>query len=121
MWKYAARSAVTTMIASIGGGLGGMSYAWYKTRRLAISDVINSILGALVSITAGCALFTTWESLIVGIIGGLLAVIWVPIFDKLHIDDPVGAVAVHGKHSYANRYQYFSLLSQSFTQLLKFL
>ena len=51
LWKYAARTAVTTLQASIGGGLMGMSISWYKNRQLEIADVINSVLGALVSIT----------------------------------------------------------------------
>ncbi|KAK7070343.1 Ammonium transmembrane transporter activity protein [Halocaridina rubra] len=96
MWKYAARTAVTTLLASIGGGLAGMAYSWYKNRRLSVGDVVNSVLGALVSITAGCALFTTWESLLVGTVGGILAVLSMPLVDSFHIDDPVGAVAVHG-------------------------
>nr|XP_045581663.1 putative ammonium transporter 3 isoform X1 [Procambarus clarkii] len=95
-WKYAARTAVVTIQSSIGGGLAGMSLSWYKNRRLEIGDVVNSILGALVSITAGCALFTTWEALFVGIVGGVIAVMAMPLFDKLHIDDPVGATSVHG-------------------------
>nr|XP_053627950.1 putative ammonium transporter 3 [Cherax quadricarinatus] len=95
-WKYAARTAVVTIQSSIGGGLAGMSLTWYKNHRLEVADVVNSILGALVSITAGCALFTTWEALFVGIVGGLTAVLAMPFFDKLHIDDPVGATSVHG-------------------------
>ncbi|XP_042871426.1 putative ammonium transporter 3 [Penaeus japonicus] len=95
-WKYAARTAVTTLQASIGGGLAGMSLSWYKNHRLEIGDVVNSVLGALVSITAGCALFTTWEALFIGIVGGLISVLAMPLFDKLHIDDPVGATSVHG-------------------------
>ncbi|XP_066968319.1 putative ammonium transporter 3 [Macrobrachium rosenbergii] len=95
-WKYAARTAVTTLQSSIGGGLAGMSLSWYKNHRLEIGDVVNSVLGALVSVTAGCALYTTWEALFVGIVGGMIAVLAMPIFDKLHIDDPVGATSVHG-------------------------
>ena len=45
------------------------------------------------SFPAGCALFKTWE----GFIGGLAAVMSVPFFNKIKIDDPVGAIAVHGK------------------------
>ncbi|XP_068244370.1 putative ammonium transporter 3 isoform X2 [Palaemon carinicauda] len=95
-WKYAARTAVTTLQASIGGGLAGMSISWYKNHRLEIGDVVNSVLGALVSVTAGCALFTSWEALFVGLVGGTIAVMAMPLFDKLHIDDPVGATSVHG-------------------------
>ncbi|XP_050725760.1 putative ammonium transporter 3 [Eriocheir sinensis] len=96
LWKYAARTAVCTLQSSIGGGLAGMSLSWYKNHRLEVGDVVNSVLGALVSITAGCALFTTWEALFIGVVGGLIAVLGMPLFDKLHIDDPVGAASVHG-------------------------
>ncbi|XP_071537950.1 putative ammonium transporter 2 isoform X2 [Panulirus ornatus] len=96
LWKYAARTAVITLQSSIGGGLAGMSLSWYKNHRLEIADVVNSVLGALVSITAGCALFTSWEALFIGIVGGLIAVLAMPVFDKFHIDDPVGATSVHG-------------------------
>ncbi|XP_047740725.1 putative ammonium transporter 3 [Hyalella azteca] len=95
-WKYAARTAVTTIQASIGGGLMGMSISWFKNRQLEIGDVVNSILGALVSITAGCALFTTFEALLVGMVGGAIAVLTMPLVDKIHVDDPVGATSVHG-------------------------
>ncbi|XP_066969358.1 putative ammonium transporter 3 [Macrobrachium rosenbergii] len=96
LWKYAARTAVITLMSSIGAGLAGMSISWYKNHRLEIGDVVNSVLGGLVSITAGCALFTTWEALAVGTIGGIISVLAMPMFDKLHIDDPVGATSVHG-------------------------
>ncbi|XP_076041970.1 putative ammonium transporter 3 [Oratosquilla oratoria] len=95
-WKYAARTAVTTLQASIGGGLAGMSISWFNNHRLEVGDVVNSVLGALVSVTAGCSLFTTWEALIVGTVGGTIAVLSMPVFDKFHIDDPVGATSVHG-------------------------
>ena len=45
---------------------------------------------------AGCALYRTWEAVVVGTVGGMLAVITMPLVDRLGIDDPVGAVAVHG-------------------------
>ena len=45
---------------------------------------------------AGCALYRTWEAVVVGMIGGMLAVITMPLVDRLKIDDPVGAVSVHG-------------------------
>ncbi|XP_068244065.1 putative ammonium transporter 3 isoform X2 [Palaemon carinicauda] len=96
LWKYAARTAVTTLLSSIGAGLIGMGVSWYKNHRLEIGDVVNSVLGGLVSVTAGCALYTTWEALAVGTVGGLIAVMAMPMFDKLHIDDPVGATSVHG-------------------------
>ena len=60
----------------------------------------NMTSSSLAGASAGCALFTTWEALIVGIVGGLISVFAMPLFDKMHIDDPVGATSVHGESSY---------------------
>ncbi|XP_043188394.1 putative ammonium transporter 3 isoform X2 [Amphibalanus amphitrite] len=95
-WKYAARSAVTTINASLGGGLFGCAFSLITTKKLMIGDLINSVLGGLVAVTAGCALYHTWEAVVVGIVGGMLAVVTMPLVDRLKIDDPVGAVSVHG-------------------------
>ena len=46
---------------------------------------------------AGCALFSTYEALFIGSVGGLIAVETMPLIDKLHVDDPVGATSVHGQ------------------------
>lgn len=61
-----------------------------------IMDLINGILGSLVSITAGCFLYRAWEALVIGGVGSLLCVLAMPLFDRLGVDDPVGASAVHG-------------------------
>ncbi len=45
---------------------------------------------------AGCAVIRPWESIVIGMIGGAITVVGVPMFDKLRIDDPVGALSVHG-------------------------
>ena len=112
-WKYAAKTAVMTLQSSIGGGLAGMSISYFMNKkRMQVADIVNSILGALVSVTGesfyhqfnlmeifisgGCALYTTWEALFVGIVGGILSIFTMPFMDWLHIDDPVGAVSVHG-------------------------
>lgn len=59
-------------------------------------DLINGVLGSLVSITAGCFLYNGWEALLIGAIGAFLACITMPLFDKMGVDDPVGASSVHG-------------------------
>lgn len=61
-----------------------------------IMDLINGILGSLVSITAGCFLYRAWEALIIGALGSLLCVVTMPLFDRMGVDDPVGASSVHG-------------------------
>lgn len=64
--------------------------------RADIIDLINGILGSLVSITAGCFLYRAWEAMLIGAIGSMLTCLAMPLFDKWGIDDPVGASAVHG-------------------------
>ncbi|XP_067132638.1 putative ammonium transporter 3 [Centruroides vittatus] len=95
-WKYAARSAVVTINSSVGGGIAALifSYIAHK-RKFLVLDLINGILASLVSITAGCALYHPWESLVIGTIGSILASLTMPLLDKLQIDDPVGAISVH--------------------------
>ncbi|PNF29238.1 hypothetical protein B7P43_G10466 [Cryptotermes secundus] len=96
-WHYAARAAVQTMMGSFGGGCVGLGYSMFlREGRLDIMDLINSILGSLVSITAGCFLYRSWEALLIGTVGAIIACISMPLIDKMRIDDPVGASSVHG-------------------------
>ncbi|XP_059062585.1 putative ammonium transporter 2 [Achroia grisella] len=96
-WQYAARAAVMTMMGSFGGGCFGLLFTLIRNKGKAeVMDLINSILGALVSITAGCFLYRSWEALLIGMIGAAIASISAPLFDKMGVDDPVGASAVHG-------------------------
>lgn len=96
-WQYAARAAVMTMMGSFGGGIFSLCFSLIRNDgRMEILDLINGILGSLVSITAGCFLYHAWEAIIVGTIGSLLVCVAMPLFDKVGIDDPVGATSVHG-------------------------
>lgn len=96
-WQYAARAAVMTMMGSFGGGCLGIMYTMIKNKGKAeVMDLINSILGALVSITAGCFLYRAWEALLIGFIGGAIASSSATLFDRMKVDDPVSASAVHG-------------------------
>ncbi|XP_077564307.1 putative ammonium transporter 3 [Haemaphysalis longicornis] len=94
-WKYASRAAVTTINASLGGGLVGVFYSYFTSRKFLVGDIVNAILTALVAVTAGSGFYSAYESIVVGVTGALFAC-WVPAtLDRLRIDDPVGAVAVH--------------------------
>ncbi|CAN8013920.1 unnamed protein product, partial [Ixodes persulcatus] len=99
-WKYAARSAIVTINSSVGGGITALifSYAVHH-RKFSVIKLINGILASLVAITAGCALYHPWEAVVVGSVGSLLANVAMPLLDRLRVDDPVGAIAVHGVSS----------------------
>lgn len=96
-WKFSARAAVATINASFGGGIVGLIWSYVRKKgKFDILDMISAVLGSLVSVTGGCAIYRPWEAIVVGAIGGALACIGIPFFDWLHIDDPVGATSVHG-------------------------
>ncbi|XP_077988594.1 putative ammonium transporter 2 [Glandiceps talaboti] len=96
-WKLAARSAVTTVTCSVGGGIAGTGLSYiFKKRTFSIVYLINGILGSLVSGTALCALAHPWEGLLIGAVGGLISCTGTELMTKLKIDDPVGVVPVHG-------------------------
>lgn len=88
--------AVTTNFAAVGGAMGAMILSWIMFRRPDISMTLNGVLGGLVAITAPCANVSVTSALIIGFVAGLLVVGGVVFLDHLRIDDPVGAVAVHG-------------------------
>jgi Amt family ammonium transporter len=90
--------AVNTMIASATGAFASMCYMWwFKTKKPDPSMMINGLLAGLVAITAPCAFVTVQSAALIGLIAGVL-VIEAAFFieKKLKVDDPVGAVAVHG-------------------------
>jgi Amt family ammonium transporter len=86
---------VTTSLAAAAGAVGAFtaSYALFKTHDL--SMVLNGILGGLVGITAGADLMSPMEAIIIGLIAGVIIPFSVVFFDKIKIDDPVGATSVH--------------------------
>jgi Amt family ammonium transporter len=73
-----------------------MITSWIMFRKPDISMSLNGALAGLVGITAGCANVSPASSIIIGVIAGILVVISVVMLDRMHIDDPVGAVSVHG-------------------------
>ncbi|MBP1614966.1 MAG: ammonium transporter [Bacteroidetes bacterium] len=90
--------AVNTMIASATGAIASTLYMWLvKTKKPDVSMMCNGLLAGLVAITAPCAFVSVQSAALIGLISGIL-VIEVALFveNKLKVDDPVGAVAVHG-------------------------
>ncbi|MGW8169843.1 MAG: ammonium transporter [Sulfurovaceae bacterium] len=84
-----------TNTAGLAGALAAGIFIYLRYKLFDITMILNGALGGLVAITAGADLFNTLDSLIIGFIGGVLVVIAVPLFDKVRIDDPVGALSVH--------------------------
>ena len=90
--------AFNTMIASCGGALTATLWMWFvRSKKPDVSMMCNGLLAGLVAITAPCAFVSPFGGLVIGLISGII-VVEVAIFveRKLKIDDPVGAVAVHG-------------------------
>jgi Amt family ammonium transporter len=89
--------AVNTNLAAAAGAIGAMLVAWAMFKKPDGSMVLNGALAGLVAITAGCANVTPSNAVIIGLVAGVLVVLSVVFIDsKLKIDDPVGAVSVHG-------------------------
>lgn len=86
---------VTTSLAAAAGAIGTFftSFLLFKSHDLTM--VLNGILGGLVGITAGADLMTPFESILIGLIAGIIIPFSVVFFDKLKLDDPVGATSVH--------------------------
>jgi Amt family ammonium transporter len=92
-----AKVALTTNLSAAGGAIAAMFTAWARYKRPTLSLSLNGALAGLVAITAGCAAVTPLGALIIGLIAGVVLVFSVEFIDQvLKVDDPVGAVSVHG-------------------------
>jgi len=87
---------VTTNMSAVAGALAATTIAWLLLGKPDLGMTINGALGGLVGITAGCAFVSISSALIIGAISGSIIVLGVLLLDKVKIDDPVGAIAVHG-------------------------
>ncbi|SHJ24479.1 ammonium transporter [Pseudozobellia thermophila] len=86
---------VTTSLAAAAGGIGAFLLSSILYKNLDLTMFLNGILGGLVGITAGADLMSPNEAVVIGFLAGLIIVLGVALVDKLKLDDPVGAVAVH--------------------------
>jgi Amt family ammonium transporter len=89
------RIAVTTNLSACAGTLVGTLYAWWRHGKPDFSLTVNGCLAGLVAITAPCAYVSPSSSIVIGTIAGVLVIEAVLMFDRLRIDDPVGATSVH--------------------------
>ena len=90
-----ALTIMNTNTAGLAGALMVAIIMYIKYKKLDITMILNGALGGLVSITAGPDLYDIYTPILIGAIGGCIVVIGVSMFDKLKIDDPVGALSVH--------------------------
>ena len=88
---------LTTNISAVAGAMAAMTISWMRYKKPALSITMNGALAGLVGITAGCDIVSPGSALIIGLVSGTFLVFAVEFIDqKLKVDDPVGAVAVHG-------------------------
>ncbi|MBM7558028.1 ammonium transporter [Halanaerobacter jeridensis] len=88
--------AVTTNLSAAAGATLAMITSWWKYGKADVSMTLNGALAGLVGITAGTAAVNNVGAVLIGALSGILIVYAVEFIDHLHVDDPVGAVAVHG-------------------------
>lgn len=86
---------VTTSLSAAAGGVAAMILSYVLYKNLDLTMFLNGILGGLVGITAGADLMSPNEAVVIGLLAGIIIVLGVALIDKLKLDDPVGAVAVH--------------------------
>lgn len=88
---------ITTNMAAATGGLAALAYTWIIDGKPSLSMVCNGVLAGLVGITAGCDCVPVWAAALIGVIVSVVMCFSVSFLDKrLKVDDPVGAVSVHG-------------------------
>jgi Amt family ammonium transporter len=94
-WNAIARIATTTNTAAAAAAFSATLAAWLILGKPDLSMTLNGCLAGLVAITAPCAFVSVPSSLIIGLIAGVLVVFAVLFFDRIKVDDPVGAISVH--------------------------
>jgi Amt family ammonium transporter len=94
--KSIAMIFVNTNLAAAAGAILALVISWMKFGKPEVGMSLNGALAGLVGITAGCANVTPTSAVIIGALAGVIVVYSVVFFDKIKIDDPVGAISVHG-------------------------
>ncbi len=90
-----AKTIMNTNTAGLAGAIIAGVLMYFRYKLFDITMILNGALGGLVAVTAGPDLYDAYTPILIGLIGGALVVVMVPIFDKLQLDDPVGALSVH--------------------------
>jgi Amt family ammonium transporter len=90
-----AKTIMNTNTAGLAGAIIAGALMYFRYKLFDITMILNGALGGLVAVTAGPDLYDMYTPILIGLIGGALVVFAVPLFDKLQLDDPVGALSVH--------------------------
>ena len=88
--------AINTNLAAVSGAIVTMTLAWIKFGKPDLAFALNGVLGGLVGITAPCAVVSPEAAIAIGGASGFVVIFGVVLLDRLRLDDPVGAVTVHG-------------------------
>jgi Amt family ammonium transporter len=101
-WTFAGRDlrvslvVVNTILAGATGALASMVYLQARRMKPDPSLMCNGLLAGLVAISAPCAFVDPWAAALIGAVAGVLVVLSIFFWDRVHIDDPVGAISIHG-------------------------
>ena len=90
------RVATNTTLAAAAGGLSALAVIYRRIKKWDMGITINGFLGGLVAITAPCYYVNSTGAVLIGLVGGVVVVFGIDLIEWLRIDDPIGAVAVHG-------------------------
>jgi Amt family ammonium transporter len=90
------RVAANTTLAACTGGLVAMFWVYPRSKKWDLGMACNGLLGGLVAITCPCYWVSPAGALLIGAVAGIVVPLGVDLLEKMHIDDPIGAVAVHG-------------------------
>ena len=93
---FSAYVALTTNLGAAAGLVGGLIAARILHRTADMGTLLNGVIAALVAITAACGFVAPWAAVVIGLVAGLVGNLMIPVIARMGIDDPIGAVAVHG-------------------------
>ena len=88
--------ALNTNVAAAAGVLGAVATSWLVIKKPDLSMMLNGVIAALVAVTAAAGFVAPWAAIVIGLVAGGVAVVGVLLVERMRIDDPIGAVAVHG-------------------------
>jgi ammonium transporter, Amt family len=89
---------IVTLNTTLGAGMGSLSalfFQYFRTGKWDLPACLNGSLAGLVAVTGGCAFISPWAAIIIGLVGGILLILWGDLLEKIKVDDAVGASSVH--------------------------